>query len=321
MPNFHQTVLYIFVEHFASGDPSIVDAIYGNSDQICQLKDHEGFLEQMNSALEFITKDMDPKSPLEPDFNWVHRMMTGREIDPEFLKKNDLRLASELLKLQFKAYDDGPPLITAKSFKKCLAQYQTLCGYVEGLWNRSCIEYADGEYPMATFLSILAIEETGKLGGLWFDLMKWRNPSEYRRTGLGKLAKDHEKKQFLAVLYAAILSPRLTYLLGKETVSEILYDAEKGNIETLRRDCLYIGHRDGQPTLPSDHVEEEKSRTMLVLSGEVCLQILGFFPWDYDRMLKKVEEAEISVGLSKQSVQQASESMAILGDIRDSLAS
>ncbi len=89
---------------------------------------------------------------------------------------------------------DGPPLLSGKTFQECLDQHQRLIGYVEDLWTDACGHCHAGKFALCTFLSILAIEEIGKLGRLWFDLLAWDRPAESDKKDLGILGRDHRKK-------------------------------------------------------------------------------------------------------------------------------
>lgn len=89
---------------------------------------------------------------------------------------------------------DGPPLLSGKTFQECLDQHQRLIGYVEDLWTDACGHCHAGKFALCTFLSILAIEEIGKLGRLWFDLLAWDRPAESAKKDLGILGRDHRKK-------------------------------------------------------------------------------------------------------------------------------
>jgi AbiV family abortive infection protein len=72
-----------------------------------------------------------------------------------------------------------------------LKQYSSLVGQVEHLWDESCRFYRSRQYALATFFSILAIEEIGKLGRLWSDLLAWDCPLEAKSKELGLLGRDH----------------------------------------------------------------------------------------------------------------------------------
>ena len=64
-----------------------------------------------------------------------------------------------------------PSLLWGKNFEECLAQYKALIAHVESLWADACHLFVRDNHPLATFLSILVIEEIGKLTNLKNDLV------------------------------------------------------------------------------------------------------------------------------------------------------
>ncbi len=232
---------------------------------------------------------------------------TGNDFDKDAINrdvksKDGKRLFDKLGKIQAEVYGDGPALITGKDFNECLEQYQSLCGYVEELWDHACDHFAKTNYPLATFFSILAIEEIGKLGRIWHDLLGWDRPLEEAKPDLGVLSKSHQKKHFLGVIPGSIINARLDRLISKKTVKSVLEDVESGKIEKLRQSCLYIDFKDGRPCLPSSQIYQNTARLFVTLSGELWIEILGHFPWDFDRMLEKVKKVELAIGLPEELV-------------------
>lgn len=295
-----------FIETLASGDLSVLDTIHANHEQIYAKQDYEGYITQARASYVMMQDVRILKLLLEETTEKL-KEHTGKDFDPDAMKrevnaKDGMRLFDKLGKIQAEAYGDGPPLINGKSFEECLEQYQALIGYVEELWDRACDEFLGGNFPLATFFSILAIEEIGKLGRLWHDLMAWDRPLEETKTNLGILGKSHHKKHFLGVVPGSIINARLDRVIGKKMVKAILEDVESGKIEKLRQSCLYIDFKDGRSHLPSEQVDEATARVFVTLSGELWMEILGHFPWDFDRMFEKVKKAELALGLPEQLV-------------------
>lgn len=302
MPTVRQTAHYLMIDFFASSERSVMDKIYGDNRRICKERDHEGFLQQTKKANEYFYERMNAVSNPEPNTREFIKQLIGEDPDPEQKYSNFFSVMDEVVSLQKTVFDDGKPLITGKTFPECIEQYEMLCNYVEGLWERACREYEDCDYPISTFFSILAIEESGKLERLWLELGIWNHERIDETQGGDKVARDHRNKQFLAAVNGATQNTRLMDLIGKDAANKFLEDAQQHRIERLRQDCLYIESRNGEPSLPKDVVNKERAREMLVLSGEIGLQILGFFPWDYDRLLVKIKKVELSIGYSKSVV-------------------
>lgn len=295
-----------FVEKIASGEISLMDVMRAMSGEIFEKQDHEAYI-NFNRASFVMMQDVRVLERLAEDASDKIKELSGKDFDPEAISrdvkaKDGMRLFDKLGKIQAEAYGDGPPLITGNTFDECLEQYQRLCGYVEALWDRACDHYSQENYPLATFFSILTIEEIGKLGRIWHDLLGWDRPPEETKTDLGVLGKSHQKKHFLGVVPGSIINARLDRLIGKKTVKSILQDVESGKIEKLRQSCLYIDFKDGRSQLPNEQVDQDTARLFVTLSGELWMEILGHFPWDFRRMLEKVREIEIAIGLPEELV-------------------
>lgn len=295
-----------FVEKIASGELSFMDVMRAMSGQIFEKQDHEAYI-YFNRACLVLMQDVRVLKRLAEELSDKIKEHSGKDFDPEAINrggksKDGMRLFDKLGKIQAEAYGDGPPLIAGKTFEECLEQYQRLCGYVEELWDQACDQFSQENFPLATFFSILTIEEIGKLGRVWHDLLGWDRPLEEPKADLGVLGKSHQKKHFLGVIPGSIINERLDRLIGKKTVKSILEDVESGKIEKLRQSSLYIDFKDGRSQLPNEQVDQDTARLFVTLSGELWMEILGHFPWDFDRMFKKVQEVELAIGLPEEHV-------------------
>lgn len=295
-----------FVERLASGELSIMDAIRFNHEQIYEKRDYEAYINQARASY-VMMQDVRIVKRLMQETAEKLKEHTGNDFDPKAMKrdvnsKDGMRLLDKLGKIQAEAYGDGPPLITGKTFDECLGQYQALCGYVEELWGRACDHFVQEDFPLATFFSILAIEEIGKLGRIWHDLLGWDRPKAEAKPDQGVLGRSHHKKHFLGVIPGSIINARLDRLIGKKVIKSILEDVESGKIEKLRQSCLYIDFKEGRSLLPDEQVDQDTARLFVTLSGELWMEILGHFPWDFQRMLERVQKVELSIGLPEELV-------------------
>jgi AbiV family abortive infection protein len=156
---------------------------------------------------------------------------------------------------------------------------------------------------MSTFISILAIEEIGKLGRLWFDLLAWDRPQKTNKKELGPFGRDHRKKHFTAVVAGAVINARLDRILGIKSIKQLLQDVESGKLERLRQSCLYIDVVDRFVVTPEEVIDSETARFFAILAGELWAETLGRFPWDFQKMIDKVTAFEIAVGIKKSDVE------------------
>jgi hypothetical protein len=109
-------------------------------------------------------------------------------IENAIRSKDGPRRMKKLADAHAEMYGDGPSLLSGATFNECMKQYSSLVGQVEHLWDEACRFYRSKQYAFATFFSILAIEEIGKLGRLWFDLLAWDARSRLRTRAWGRLA-------------------------------------------------------------------------------------------------------------------------------------
>jgi hypothetical protein len=54
--------------------------------------------------------------------------------------------------------------------------------------------------------------------------------------------------------------------------------------------------------VPSARISQERACDLTVLAGELMAEVLGHFPWEFERMMESVVEFERSIGLSEQKV-------------------
>jgi hypothetical protein len=103
----------------------------------------------------------------------------------------------------------------------------------------------------------------------------------------------------------AVINARLDRILGAKQIKQVLEDAESGQLERLRQSCLYVDVIDGKTLLPEDIITEAQVRFLTVLAGEMWVEILGHFPWEFEEMLAKVIAYEIKIGFSAEMVKQS----------------
>ena len=48
---------------------------------------------------------------------------------------------------------------------------------------------------------------------------------------------------------------------------------------------------------PNEIVDSEEARTLTVLAGELIAEVLGYFPWEFERMLERAITFERTLGM------------------------
>lgn len=245
------------------------------------------FVKRMSAELK---KKMD-EAGFEPD---------GDDISQELRRRDGARRMTRLDEIMSEAFTTNRSLLTGETFEECLDQYKRLLDHVEKTWLGACGLFLNGNHPLAAFTAILVIEEVGKLSRLKDDLMHY--DSGIKRSNAEPVMRDHRKKHFIGVMAGAVINSRLDRILGKAVIRKILNQAENNEFERIRQSCLYIDIVNGTAVTPHDTVDVELAKTLCILSGELMAETLGFFPWEFERMLAEVSKFEIEVGIPEEKV-------------------
>ncbi len=224
----------------------------------------------------------------------------SEEIEKQLLRKDGQRRFEKLMVQRDTAFGGRPSLLSGNDFETCLAQYKTLLAHVEGSWASAAQEFKMGNFPIATFLAILVIEEIGKLGRLPQDLVSYDRPRTVTKDDV--VERDHRRKHFIGVMSGALINSRLDRILGKDVVKKLLHEAESDEFEKTRQACLYIDIKDGIPLTPADQISEQRARTLVIFAGELMAEVLGHFPWEFERMLDLVMTFEEEIGIPPKKV-------------------
>ena len=221
-------------------------------------------------------------------------------IEKEITRKDGYGRFHKLVEERSQAFDTLPSLLSGDTFEACLEQYKALIGYVEKLWSEACQLYKHKNFPLATFLSILVIEEVGKLSRLGKDLIFYDLP---RSTTEGDIVeRNHRRKHFVGVMSGALFNARLDRVLGKDVIRKILHWGESDELEKMRQSCLYIDMKDGCAVTPEERIDAERARVLTVLAGELIAAVLGYFPWEFERMRENAIAFERAIGMPEKKI-------------------
>lgn len=138
--------------------------------------------------------------------------------------------------------------------------------HIEKTWDVAVELYRKQNYPLSNFLSILVIEEIGKLVPLFRDLGK---SSEIHFS----VQRKHKLKHLVPIYRGVLINSRLMRVLGKNKIEAIISSAENEDIEKIRQKCLYIDTHDNKLNIPK--IPKQQALEYLILSGELMLEIIG----------------------------------------------
>lgn len=147
-------------------------------------------------------------------------------------------------------------IISTDDFNKCV-------DHIVGLLNDAALLYRSGSYATSAFMSIAAIEESGKS-----EMGLFINKEAGKRVKKDPL-RDHKKKEKVAVLHTVAMGQRLVVALGKERIDELYHLTYSGGLKRLREDALYWDIKNGRMELPREVVDKAFARDLLLFSIEV----------------------------------------------------
>jgi AbiV family abortive infection protein len=168
--------------------------------------------------------------------------------------------------------------------------------HVEGIWIDASRLYRTKSYARGCFLAIACLEEAGKasVSRLHVKLESLVGALE----GVTPVPKPdnpfyrHKPKQLLAAAIGARFNQRLEEILGEEDLATTVRMMETGELEVLRKECLYLDARKGKPTFPDAEISEATSRRWVIVAGEVMAEIVGLPDGERLRLIRLVREFE-----------------------------
>ncbi len=181
-------------------------------------------------------------------------------------------------RLRMDMASNSPSILRGATFEECLAQYLKIMAHLEQLWNDSRDFYRRGHYPLATFTALLLLEEDGKIGLIWHELLAYDLPRSTVKE-LSGVGKNDRQKAFIAVVAGALINERLDRILGLQAVRQALQDAESGELEKIWQACLYVDYVDGVVTTPDERIDRQRAEFLVVLAGEIWAEDVRAFPF------------------------------------------
>lgn len=213
-------------------------------------------------------------------------------------KKNTVKRFNDYMKKVEAIISTRPKILNGDTFEERVDSYEMLVAHVKNTWIKSKKLYLDGDYVLSVFLSILVIEETAKMNFAWQDLFKKENNNDVK---LNDFFINHKNKLFIGIMSACLINERVDRILGIEFIEEMLKLSEENGFMSLRNSAVYIDYVNGKTVIPNEAIDEELSKKLCVLSGEIMAETVGYFVWHWDDLLKEVNDFEIEVGMHNES--------------------
>lgn len=222
------------------------------------------------------------------------------EIEKELSRKDGKRRFQKLIDEGNGSSNENVRILSGDDFESRVENYKKAISHVENTWRNACAMYRSENYALAVFLSILTIEEIGKLYMVWRELIFYDIISGPVRMSPDD--RNHRRKHFIGVMSGALINARLERVLGKDTIRKILHKAESDELEKLRQSCLYLDEANGRTVVPTEIIDDKQAQVFTILSGELMAEVLGYFPWDFYRMIEEVIQYEREIGMPEKKI-------------------
>lgn len=196
------------------------------------------------------------------------------------------------------------PVLNAVDIDDGIVRYKKCNDYVFNCWRKSLRVCKQGDYALAIFLSILALEEAAKFHQAWWELFyNDGKPFNSSKSACGTRGNDykcnHRKKHFISVISGAMLNHRVERLFGTERVSRFIKMVDGGGLESVRQTCLYATLGDNGPVYPDEVVTRDDAVFYVLFCGEAIGEFIFATPWEYrafkEEMDKEIEEFGLPV--------------------------
>ena len=158
--------------------------------------------------------------------------------------------------IQGMARTDGNLIQSADELDKAI-------DHIIQLIQDACSLYFMGSYPSSVFLSITACEEVAKAHiGSYSDgeSSEQKGPNAFR---------NHKTKHQMAALPTVPMGQRLEDSLGKVELRRIMNMAQNGGFAQTRESALYFQRENGNLVVPSEKIEKQLARSLVLFTIEV----------------------------------------------------
>lgn len=289
------------VEAVAGGSLSMMDVIRSNRPEA---GDYYGHVQCSRAFIMLMQNERvlkQPSTKIKATINQQSGCKQTADLNAAVASKEGLRRFIKMTGLHAEMADNNPSLLNGSTFEECLQQYLKIVGHLERLWTDSRDLYRRGHYPLAAFTAILLLEEMGKIGLIWRELMAYDSPRSTVKK-LNGIGRSHRQKAFMGVAAGALINTRLDRILGIKVVRQIIQDAESGKLETIRQACLYVDYVDGSVTTPGERIGQDQAKLFVLLAGEIWAETYGHFPFEFERMIELVSTFETELGYTNEQI-------------------
>lgn len=123
----------------------------------------------------------------------------------------------------------------------------------------------NGSFASSAFMSIAVIEETSKLcAGLFLGLNNDRLSEKIKRDPLF----NHSTKHKMSYTPTLLMGERLTKSVSSESLQNILNLSQYGGLKKVRENSIYINMEGAKLIIPSEHIDKQFAKDILLYSIE-----------------------------------------------------
>ena len=140
---------------------------------------------------------------------------------------------------------------------------RSLCiKYSVSLLEDAFLLYKNKSYATSFFISVIAIEEVGKVfAGIFVGKSEEKVPKDPLR--------DHRTKQLISCMPTLFMGERLTKCVDSKRLENLLTEMNSGDLKNKKESALYWDRKNGELIVPEDNISKNDAKCILLIAIEI----------------------------------------------------
>ena len=158
-------------------------------------------------------------------------------------------------------------LLDDSNNKSCLylsgsSEFNKTVNHIIGLLEDAFLLYKNKSYATSFFISVIAIEEVGKVfAGIFIGKSDEKVPKDPLR--------DHRTKQLISCMPSLFMGKRLTNCVDSKGLEKLLKEINSGELKNKKETALYWDRKDGALFVPEDNISQNDAKCILLIAIEI----------------------------------------------------
>ena len=158
-------------------------------------------------------------------------------------------------------------LLDDSNIKSCLYlrdsyEFNKTVNHIISLLEDAFLLYKNKSYATSFFISVIAIEEVGKvLAGIFIEKSEEKVPKDPLR--------DHRTKQLLSCMPSLFMGERLSRCVDGKRLENLLKEIDSGVLKNKKESALYWDRKDGELFVPEDNISQNDVKCILLIAIEI----------------------------------------------------